>query len=37
MTSPMQPVSDTQRGAIAFAWFVWEWGHQGPPTLGWLP
>lgn len=24
-------------GAIAFAWFVWEHGHQGAPTLGWLP
>jgi hypothetical protein len=19
------------------AWFVWEWGHSGPPTLGYLP
>lgn len=23
-------------GMIAFAWFVWEHGHQGPPTLGWV-
>lgn len=23
-------------GVIAFAWFVWEHGHQGPPALGWL-
>ncbi len=23
-------------GVIAFAWFVWEHGHQGPPSLGWL-
>ncbi len=23
-------------GMIAFAWFVWHHGHQGPPTLGWL-
>lgn len=23
-------------GVIAFAWFVWEHGHEGPPTLGWL-
>lgn len=22
---------------IAFAWFVWERGHSGHPTLGWLP
>ena len=21
---------------IAFAWFVWEHGHKGPPTLSWL-
>ncbi|RVT93718.1 hypothetical protein [Sphingomonas crocodyli] len=23
-------------GVIAFAWFVWEHGHEGPPVLGWL-
>lgn len=23
-------------GVIAFAWFIWEHGHEGPPTLGWL-
>jgi hypothetical protein len=23
-------------GVIAFAWFVWEHGHEGLPTLGWL-
>lgn len=23
-------------GVIAFAWFVWEHGHAGPPALGWL-
>ncbi len=23
-------------GAVAFAWYVWEHGHEGPPTLGWL-
>lgn len=22
--------------AIAFAWFVWERGYQGAPSLGWL-
>lgn len=22
--------------SIAFAWFVWERGHDGAPTLGWL-
>lgn len=21
---------------MAFAWFVWEHGHEGPPTIGWL-
>jgi hypothetical protein len=24
-------------GMIAFAWFVWEHGHQGQPHIGWLP
>jgi hypothetical protein len=23
-------------GMIAFAWFVWEHGYTGPPTIGWL-
>jgi hypothetical protein len=23
-------------GVIAFAWFVWEHGHTGPASLGWL-
>lgn len=23
-------------GMIAFAWFIWEKGHQGPPELGWI-
>lgn len=22
--------------SIAFAWFVWEHGHEGPPVLGWI-
>lgn len=24
-------------GMIAFAWFVWDPAHVGPPQLGWLP
>ena len=24
-------------GMLPFAWFVWEHGHLGKPTLGWLP
>ncbi|MDE0880364.1 MAG: hypothetical protein OSB00_17160 [Sphingomonas bacterium] len=27
---------DSGNGVIAFAWFVWEHGHQGAPSLGWL-
>lgn len=27
---------DTSTSAIAFAWFVWEHGYIGKPTLGWL-
>lgn len=27
----------TSTSAIAFAWFVWDRSHSGPPTLGWLP
>lgn len=24
-------------GMMAFAWFVWDRAHDGPPQLGWLP
>jgi hypothetical protein len=27
---------DDKGGMIPFAWYVWEHGHVGPPTLGWL-
>ena len=37
---PMQrgrlPIEGDRRGLIAFAWFVWEHGHSGPPVLGWV-
>lgn len=23
-------------GMLAYAWFVWDHSHKGPPTLGWL-
>lgn len=23
-------------GSIAYAWFVWDHAHAGPPTIGWL-
>lgn len=23
-------------GMIAFAWYVWDHAHEGPPTLGWI-
>ncbi len=23
-------------GMLAFAWYVWDHQHSGPPTLGWL-
>jgi hypothetical protein len=29
-------VAAGQGGLIAFAWFIWEVGHQGAPTLGWI-
>lgn len=29
--------TNSQKGLIAFAWYVWEHGHEGPPTIGWLP
>jgi hypothetical protein len=30
-------VGPKSTSAIAFAWFVWDRAHVGPPTLGWLP
>ncbi len=32
-----EPGGKNTGGIIAFAWFVWDRGHIGPPTLGWLP
>jgi hypothetical protein len=32
----MAEVGELNGGVIAFAWFVWEHGHQGRPELGWL-
>lgn len=26
-----------EKGKIAFAWYVWRHGYEGPPRLGWLP
>lgn len=28
---------EAKNGSVAFAWFVFERNHNGPPTLGWLP
>lgn len=28
---------EAKGGAVAFAWIVFEHGHRGLPTLGWLP
>ncbi len=28
--------AEDQGGMIAFAWFVWEHGYTGKPTLGWI-
>ena len=33
---PGDSTVDPKGGAVAFAWYVWQHGHQGPPTLGWL-
>jgi hypothetical protein len=30
-------VNQSGGGMVAFAWYVWEKGHSGPVTLGWLP
>jgi hypothetical protein len=31
-----QMLAGESGGMQAFAWFVWEHGHAGPPALGWL-
>ena len=25
-----------RQGMIAFAWFVWDQNHRGPPSLDWI-
>lgn len=30
------PIPGAAGGMIAFCWLVWQHGHQGRPTLGWL-
>lgn len=27
---------EAKGGSVAFAWFVWDHVHSGPPTVGWL-
>lgn len=29
--------SNGKGGIHTYAWFVWDWQHRGPVTLGWLP
>ena len=28
---------EAKGGSATYAWFVWEHGHEGAPTIGWLP
>jgi hypothetical protein len=36
MQRARQKVKEDAGGMIAFAWFIWEHGYEGRPTLGWL-
>lgn len=37
VTMPRGAMADAGRGGmIAFAWLVWEHGHKGSPTIGWI-
>lgn len=31
-----EPMKKGTGGMIAFAWYVWDHAHDGPPTLGWI-
>ncbi len=33
---PGDSAIEAKGGAVAFAWYVWVKGHEGPPALGWL-
>jgi hypothetical protein len=32
----VKPKEERKGSMATYAWFVWEHGHSGPPTLGWL-
>jgi len=36
MQRARQSNEEDASGMIAFAWFVWDHAHKGPPTLGWI-
>ena len=29
-------VSENKNGQLGFAWFVWERGYKGKPTINWI-
>lgn len=31
-----RPDIEAKGGSVAYAWFVWDHDHRGPPALGWL-
>lgn len=31
-----RPDIEAKGGSVAYAWFVWDQDHRGPPALGWL-
>jgi hypothetical protein len=36
VTFPVPNAKQASKGMFAFAWFVWEHGHAGAPSLGWV-
>lgn len=34
--APNADFASVRGSAVAYAWFIWQKGYQGPPTLGWF-
>lgn len=36
LSGPLRADGRYETGMIAYAWYVWDWFHMGPPTVRWI-